>query len=259
MNLKYLKHLAKNGSTFIHPKGFDATNLLISKLRIQPSDSILEIGCGTGGTLAEITGRYNINIHAVEILDEMIQAAEKNLRNAHLDKYVKIYGISENEKYPFPENTFDKIYSESVIGFQNAQTMEFIFTEIRRIIKPNGLCIINDALWNKGVPDSMINEIIQSAYKDFGLAHASPSNIDMESIIKIADNSGLKVIENVELDTYFKTRNSTNNTERSRRISSENKISLNNVLNDLKYRIKHKKHAKFRKYITSYLISFTVK
>ncbi len=256
MDLKYLKHLAKRGSTFIHPKGFEATDLLISKLNIKPSDEILEIGCGTGGTLIEIIIRYGIKVTAVEILDEMLTAAEENLKSLNLTDKADIIRINPGEKYPFENNSFDKIYAESVIGFQDKPGMEFIFSEIRRLIKPNGIFILNDALWKQGVPDSIVNKITEQAYKDFGLAHASPSNIDIDGLIKIAAGCGLNVKEIIDLNKTIKASNASLNENNVKFNKPNNKFTLVNFTDNLRYRLKLKKHSNSGSYITSYLVSF---
>ncbi len=257
MDLKYLKHLARKGSTFIHPKGFEATELLISNLNINTSDSILEIGCGTGGTLIEIISRFGINITAVEILDEMIMAAKKNLSSLNLADKVKIVKINPGEKYPFEYNSFDKIYAESVIGFQDKPSMEFIFSEIKRILKPHGIFVLNDSLWKPGVPDSIVDKITRQSHKDFGLAHASPYNIDLEGLINIARNSGLKETETLNLDSALNTPYGTIKESKVMKIKSVNKFSLVNTANSLRYNLKLKKQSDSGKYIASYLISFT--
>lgn len=256
MDLKYLKHLAKNGSTFIHPKGFEATDLLISKLDIKPSDNILEIGCGTGGTLIEIINRFGIKVTAVEILDEMIKAAEEKLKSLKLTDRAEIISIKPGEKYPFENNSFDKIYAESVLGFQDKAGMEFIFSEVKRLLKPNGLLIINDALWKQGVPENIVNKITAQAYKDFGLAHASPSNIDLDGMISIAGICGLRKTETVNLDSDLMTGNSTLSEFKKKSAQSVNKFSITNFTNSLKFKFKLKKHSGSGNYVTSYLISF---
>lgn len=254
MDLKYLKHLAKIGGSFIHPKGFEATNLLISKLNINSSDKILEIGCGTGGTLIEIINRFGIKVTAVEILDEMIIAAEKKLKSLKLTDSTEIISIKPGEKYPFNNNSFNKIYAESVLGFQDKAGMEFIFSEVKRLLKPNGNFIINDALWKQGVPDNIVNKITAQAYKDFGLAHASPSNIDLDGMISIADICGLRKIEIVNLDLV--AGNGTLSEFKNKSAQSENKFSITNFTNSLKFKFKLKKHSGSGNYVTSYLISF---
>ena len=258
MDLKYLKHLAKSGSTFIHPKGFEASELLISKLNIKSSDKILEIGCGTGGTLIEIINRFGIKVTAVEILVEMITVAYKNLKSLNLTDKAEIINIKPGEKYPFENNSFDKIYAESVIGFQDRPGMEFIFSEIRRVLKPNGIFILNDALWKQGVPDSIVNKITREAFKDFGLAHASPSNIDVDGLTKIAEGCGLKVKEIVDLDTSLKAGNSSLRENNVKFIRPKNKFSIVNFTNNFRYRLKLKNHSNSGNYITSYLMSFNV-
>lgn len=249
MDLKYLRHLAQKNSTFIHPKGFEATSLLIAKLNIQPNDNILEIGCGTGGTLIEIGKKYEVNISAVEILDEMIKSAEKKINLLDLSEKIKIFKVKEGNRYPFENNSFDKIYAESVIGFQDRSGMKTILSEVKRLLKKDGVFILNDALWKPGIPDNLVTQITKQAFKDFGLAHASPSNIDFDKLICIAENQGLKFIEHVSLPEYLNGQNKGNEIESS-------KLDLLKSIPGLFYRLKLKKHQKYSHLIFPYMIVF---
>lgn len=250
MDLKYLRHLAQKNSTFIHPKGFEATSLLIAKLNIQPNDNILEIGCGTGGTLIEIGKKYEVNISAVEILGEMITSAEKKINLLNLSEKIKIFKIIPGNRYPFENNSFDKIYAESVIGFQDRNGMGTILSEVKRLLKKDGIFILNDALWKPGISDNLVNEITKQAFKDFGLAHASPSNIDFDKLKCIAENQGLKVIEKIDIAQYFNvSKIKSNQTETT-------KLNLFNWILGMKYRWKLRKHQKYSKLIIPYIVSF---
>lgn len=248
MNLKYLKHLAKKGESFIHPGGYGATKLLIEKLAIKPGDKILEIGCGTGATLVEIASQYDVELHGVDVLDEMLNAAKKRIKGVKQNNEISLHKISPGEKLPFVDNYFDKLYMESVIGFQNIDTMKFMLGEVSRVLKSSGVFIVCEAFWKEGVPDEIVKKICESSIKDFGLAQASPSNITVNKFNELANFTGLNKIETISSEK-FESKITTNHKQ-------SGGFSFIVPVKEIVYRYKLKKHNKDANYLNSFLISF---
>lgn len=84
MDFNYLRFLAKIGTTHIHPHEKRATDILIRELKLADGQKVLELGCGTGGTMVRISGRYQLNMYGLDMLDEMLATAEKRLRLTRL-------------------------------------------------------------------------------------------------------------------------------------------------------------------------------
>lgn len=227
MNLKYLKHLAKRNASYIHPKGYQATRLLIDHLNIHKKDNILEIGCGTGATLCEITYMNDVLIEGMDILDEMLKAASERIAFLGLQSKAKVKLYSEGKPFPYEDGIFDKAYAESVMGFQEISQIEYLFKEIYRVLKAGGLFAINEALWSENADINVIAKINKKANEAFGLGPASPQKITEKSFIKMAENSGFKLKKVIELKNLAANETKNINT---RFLKLQKKFSRKNVI-----------------------------
>lgn len=91
-------------------------------------DSILEIGCDRGD-LTKILSQYSQKVIGIDINKKMIDKVNnKNL-----------FYMSA-EKLNFPAESFDKVVSCHVI--EHLPNLKKVFSEIERVLKPNGKCIL---------------------------------------------------------------------------------------------------------------------
>jgi ubiquinone/menaquinone biosynthesis C-methylase UbiE len=105
---------------------------------------ILEVGCGAGTDLLQFA-RVGADVHAVDLSPHSVELAKTRL---------KIYGFkgeiqeADAEHLPFPDNTFDLIYSWGVI--HHTPDTAAAVKEIHRVLKPGGqirIMIYNRYSW----------------------------------------------------------------------------------------------------------------
>jgi SAM-dependent methyltransferase len=172
MHLDYLIHLAKRGVSDIHPGGEKATYALLDALNLHPGECVLEIGCGTGRTMERLAQRYPVAIFGIELLPEMLAAARRRLHIAGHLRHICLVQ-SRGETLPFPDQAFDKVFSESVLGFQDVAVVRKMLHEIQRVLRGGGLYVANEAIWRPGVDSQIVEEINHSCEADFGLRQAT--------------------------------------------------------------------------------------
>lgn len=107
--------------------------LIINKLSIKNTNSILDIGCGVGDHTKAI---HNINKNIIG-LDLNTDSARK--------KYPDITFISHdcNKKIPYPDESFDIVVSINLI--EHLKDYENFLSECRRILKKGGRIAITTA------------------------------------------------------------------------------------------------------------------
>src|ERR1700733_12451707 len=126
--------------------GFFATateviNGLEAELRRVPLErrgawKALEIGCGPGRLMRPMS-RHFVEIHGVDVSDEMIALAREKLRdipNAHP------HATDGASLGRFPDDSFDFVYSYAV--FQHIPSRDVVYQylrEVRRVLKVGGL------------------------------------------------------------------------------------------------------------------------
>ncbi len=176
MSPAYLSYLARLGRTHIHPGGKWATDQLLSCLDLHDGLRVLEIGCGTGGTLVRLAFSWRLTLVGVDILPEMLERAARRLWVAGLWQQAALRQADAAHGLPFPDASFDRVYGESVLCFQEPDPARAILAEVFRVLAPGGLCVLNEAMWKSGVPDETVARIHASSLTDFGLCQASRQN-----------------------------------------------------------------------------------
>jgi len=101
-------------------------------------DNILEMGCGTGRLLPYMAQKA-YKITGIDISQGMLKVARKRLEE---DGYGDITLVLDDaDSMPFPDNTFDAVYSILVINLIPDYLKAF--KEVKRILKPGGLFVFN--------------------------------------------------------------------------------------------------------------------
>lgn len=120
-------------------------NKLIEYLNPQNEESILEFGFGTGQNL--ILGKKKnaqSNFIGVDIDPKIKKIAQRKLRKLVIDIPLHLYN---GTTLPFPDNSFDKIFSSLVFHQLDRETKILCLKELHRVLKPNGQLLIGD--WGK--------------------------------------------------------------------------------------------------------------
>jgi arsenite methyltransferase len=106
--------------------------------------AVLDIGCGAGvdTILAAMMAGPSGKAVGVDIVPEMLQRAEENLKMTDLKNV--IFKKASGEKLPFEDSSFDVVISNSVINLipDKVGTLK----EAMRVLKPDGRLMIADQI-----------------------------------------------------------------------------------------------------------------
>lgn len=106
--------------------------------------TVLDIGCGAGvdTILAAMMAGPSGKVVGVDIVPEMLQRAEENLKMTDLKNV--IFKKASGEKLPFEDSSFDVVISNSVINLipDKVGTLK----EAMRVLKPNGRLMMADQI-----------------------------------------------------------------------------------------------------------------
>lgn len=108
---------------------------------------ILDFGCGNG-RLVEILLDKNINYVGVDVCENLINLAKKNIASLRESRKIQFLKIeSDFIKLPFPSDFFDSIYSIAVFHHLPSNKLRLeICKELHRLLKKDGFIIIT--VWN---------------------------------------------------------------------------------------------------------------
>jgi SAM-dependent methyltransferase len=194
MDFGFLVHLAGMGASDLHPLGRHATAALIRHLELRAGQSVLEVGCGTSATMVRLA-RYNLaRIDGLDLLPAMLQVAHRRLRLAGLGARSRLYLATRGAPFPLPDGTYDRVYTESVLGMQDAEGAHALLTEIYRVLAPGGRYVANEAIWRAGIPPQTIARINAACLRDFGLRMASDPPWSLPDWLQVMKEAGFHVL-----------------------------------------------------------------
>ena len=133
----YFKKAAKNWRSYRKHRSYywDEITRYVS-FYIHPQNSVIEIGCGTGETIAQVPGTRKVGI---DFCPELIQQAKQTYADVEFHT-MDAENIELDEK-------FDVVIMSNLIGF--VRDIEQVFNSIRRICHPQTRIIITsyNRLW----------------------------------------------------------------------------------------------------------------
>lgn len=155
---------------------------LFDSFDMKDKNSILEIGCGRGEMLSNFK-ELGLEVKGIDLSPEA-PSFQKDIE-------IKVGNVEENI-LPYPDNSFDIVYSKSVLEHLNYP--ERYMKEAYRTLKPNGIIITL-------VPDW------ESCYKIYfdDYTHRTPfTKIGLEDILKIYSFNDVNVYKFRQLPLLWK-------------------------------------------------------
>jgi cyclopropane-fatty-acyl-phospholipid synthase len=113
----------------------DKLDMICRKLRLQPGESLLDIGCGWGALVCHAARHFGVRAHGVTLAEEQFAYAKEKVARLGLEDKVTL----ELRDYTLVEGSFDKIASIGMfeqVGEANHRTY---FQSVNRLLKPGGL------------------------------------------------------------------------------------------------------------------------
>ncbi len=108
------------------------TDMGLQMLDVQPHESILEIGCGTGHALVEFADR-GWKVIAIDLSEKMLRVARKKIENRNVG-LCQADGLS----LPFSKEQFDHVFISFTLELFDSPEIPILLNEIHRVLKRGG-------------------------------------------------------------------------------------------------------------------------
>ncbi len=113
-------------------------DLVCTKLRVQPSERFLDIGCGWGSLVLHAGGKRQAEAYGITLSREQAETSERRIAAAGLERYCSValrdYRDLEGTRQPF-----DKISSIGMFEHVGLKNLPLYFGIVRRLLRPGGL------------------------------------------------------------------------------------------------------------------------
>ncbi|MEM9820037.1 MAG: class I SAM-dependent methyltransferase [Bacteroidota bacterium] len=191
--MNVLNFFANQSTSYLHGGGAQGTEHLLRQLNLSGRERLLEIGVGTGATLVALKSTWpDLSIAGVEVNPRMVQKAKARLRFCGLPA-LPIHLLASEANYPFPDQHFDRIVVESVLAIQSLPELSKLFTEIERVLHPQGSLVFNETLWLPNQDVEQIRAFNQACLKHFGIIQSNDDLIDVTAWKNWLDQRGWKI------------------------------------------------------------------
>lgn len=126
---------------FTHPDNsidqaqFDKLDMICKKLRLQPEEKFLDIGCGWGGLVCHAAQHYGVQAYGVTLSRKQFDFATEKINRLGLQDKITI----ELKDYEKLEGCFDKISSVGMFEHIGINNMPKYFQKINSLLKDRGI------------------------------------------------------------------------------------------------------------------------
>jgi cyclopropane-fatty-acyl-phospholipid synthase len=152
------KHMVYSCAYFSDPgEDIDAAqerklDYICLKLRLQPGERLLDVGCGWGGLVIHAAQHYDVEALGITLSQPQIDMARERIEEAGLEDRCRVEYLDYREVAP--EQPFDKLVSVGMFEHVGEAKMRVYFEQARDLLRPQGL-FLNHAIARPGWQPSL--------------------------------------------------------------------------------------------------------
>lgn len=134
------------------PEALERENEILAEIvKVKKSDTILDAGCGIGGSAVYLTKKFGCKVIGITLSQKQVDSAIKNAAENKVDKLTN-FRVNDFAKTNFENNSFDVIWGIESVCHVNEK--ESFIKEASRLLKKGGRLIIADGFASKSSYDS---------------------------------------------------------------------------------------------------------
>jgi cyclopropane-fatty-acyl-phospholipid synthase len=133
------------------------------KLRLQPGERMLDIGCGWGALICWAAEHYGVQAHGITLSKNQYDHAQRMIRQRGLERQVTV-GLMDYRDLK-GEAEYDKLASVGMFEHVGLKNLPGYFAIAQRLLKPGGLFLnhgitSDEGGWKKSIATEFINRYV---------------------------------------------------------------------------------------------------
>ena len=164
------------------------------KLRLQPGDRLLDIGCGWGALVMHAAQQYGVYAHGITLSERQAELAEERIAAAGLSDRcrVEILDYREIEE----EGGYDKLVSVGMVEHVGSPALPIYFEQAWRLLRPGGLFLNHGIATLQGQEPRMPSFTLKYVFPDGEL-------LPINRMLLFAEEAGFEVRDLESLREHY--------------------------------------------------------
>lgn len=151
------KYEAVYGRNFISPGGLATAQEFTALLDLQPGQSVLDVGCGIGGSAFYMAQTYGVQVDGLDLSTNMLALAQERCQALGLADQVRF--MHEDILEFTPQSQYDCVYSRD--AFLHIHDKPRLFAVLKAALAPGGKLLFTDYCCGEGEKSQEFVEYIQ--------------------------------------------------------------------------------------------------
>ena len=170
----------------------DKLDYICRKLRLEPGQSLLDIGCGWGALVLWAARYYGVSAHGITLSERQYEYARKRVRDEGFEGRVRI-DLRDYRDLP-QDAAYDRVVSVGMFEHIGIANFPAYFGAVSRVLKPGGLFLNHGISSREGLKNTPLTRFINRyVFPDGELARISDVVDAMEKAgFEILDVEGLR-------------------------------------------------------------------
>ncbi|MGA9060565.1 MAG: cyclopropane-fatty-acyl-phospholipid synthase family protein [Terracidiphilus sp.] len=165
--------------------------LICQKLRLQPCERFLDIGCGWGSLILHAAGRHGVQAQGITLSQKQAETAKLRIAGAGLDRSCTV-DLRDYRDFEAGQQSFDKIASVGMFEHVGLKGLPRYFEIAYRLLRPGGVFL------NHGIARSALSPIREQSFIE---RYVFPGSrlVTLSQALNAAESQGLEVrdVENL--------------------------------------------------------------
>ena len=173
----------------------DKLEYICRKLRLEPGQKLLDIGCGWGGLALWAARHHGVEVHGITLSEQQHEWANRRVKEEGLETRVRIELKDYRELDA--EGVYDRVVSVGMFEHIGVANFPRYFGTVKQVLKPGGLFlnhgITNTRGWRPTLSTRFINTYI---FPDGELARIS-------DVIDAMEKAGFEILDTENLRRHY--------------------------------------------------------